>query len=274
MSRNFAAWPLILVLGLLSLPLVIMYAFVFIDSFTNSPPGSMIPNEFTLEHWQFLIDPSIAGNVWSATINTLIFACSIGAIVVSLSSMGGYALSRLNMPFRQFFLAGIMVMHAFPSVTLIIGVFLVLQFIGLYDTLIGVVFVKASLMLPFGIWIMKGFYDTVPWEIEMAGVQDGASRFTVWRRLILPQVKPGLIALVVFSFLDAWGEYVLPRILAPTADYRVLSVYLERVSQKDSITYDFNLFKAVGLYYTLPVIVLFIIFQNRLMNIFSGGTKG
>ncbi|MGV0877499.1 carbohydrate ABC transporter permease [Martelella sp. FLE1502] len=274
MSRNFAAWPLILVLGLLSLPLVIMYAFVFIDSFTNAPPGSMIPNEFTLEHWQFLVDPSIAGNVWSATLNTLIFACSIGAIVVSLSSMGGYALSRLNMPFRQFFLAGIMVMHAFPSVTLIIGVFLVLQFIGLYDTLIGVVFVKASLMLPFGIWIMKGFYDTVPWEIEMAGVQDGASRFTVWRRLILPQVKPGLVALVVFSFLDAWGEYVLPRILAPTADYRVLSVYLERVSQKDSITYDFNLFKAVGLYYTLPVIILFIIFQNRLMNIFSGGTKG
>ncbi|MEO1988033.1 MAG: carbohydrate ABC transporter permease [Martelella sp.] len=274
MSRNFAAWPLILALALLSLPLVIMYAFVFIDSFTNSPPGSMIPDEFTLEHWQFLIDPSIAGNVWSATLNTLIFACSIGAIVVSLSSMGGYALSRLNMPFRQFFLAGIMVMHAFPSVTLIIGVFLVLQFIGLYDTLIGVVFVKASLMLPFGIWIMKGFYDTVPWEIEMAGVQDGASRFTVWRRLILPQVKPGLIALVVFSFLDAWGEYVLPRILAPTADYRVLSVYLERVSQKDSITYDFNLFKAVGLYYTLPVIILFIIFQNRLMNIFSGGTKG
>ena len=139
MSRNFASWPLILVLGLLSLPLVIMYAFVFIDSFTNAPPGSMIPNEFTLEHWQFLIDPSIAGNVWSATLNTLIFACSIGAIVVSLSSMGGYALSRLNMPFRQFFLAGIMVMHAFPSVTLIIGVFLVLQFIGLYDTLIGVV---------------------------------------------------------------------------------------------------------------------------------------
>ncbi|MEO2038235.1 MAG: carbohydrate ABC transporter permease, partial [Martelella sp.] len=178
MSRNFAAWPLILVLGLLSLPLVIMYVFVFIDSFTNAPPGSMIPNEFTLEHWQFLIDPSIAGNVWSATLNTLIFACSIGAIVVSLSSMGGYALSRLNMPFRQFFLAGIMVMHAFPSVTLIIGVFLVLQFIGLYDTLIGVVFVKASLMLPFGIWIMKGFYDTVPWEMGREGGRGGAARFT------------------------------------------------------------------------------------------------
>ena len=78
----------------------------------------------------------------------------------------------------------------------------------------------------------------------------------------------------IFVFIDGWSEYLLPRILAPAAQIEVLSVYLERVSQKDSITYDFNLFKAVGLYYTLPVIILFIIFQNRLMNIFSGGTKG
>jgi inositol-phosphate transport system permease protein len=129
-------------------------------------------------------------------------------------------------------------------------------------------------MLPFGIWVMKGFYDAVPWEIEMAGVQDGASRFTVWRRLILPQVKPGLLALTIFSFIDGWGEYLLPRILAPAAQIEVLSVYLQSVSNPDSSNFNFNIFKSVGLFYTLPVIVLFVLFQKPLMNIFSGGTKG
>jgi inositol-phosphate transport system permease protein len=74
--------------------------------------------------------------------------------------------------------------------------------VGLYNSLAGVILVKAALEMPLGIWIMKGFYDTVPWEIEMAGIQDGASRFTVWRRLVLPQVRPALLALGLFAFLS------------------------------------------------------------------------
>ena len=274
MTRNFAAWPIILLLTVLSLPLFIMYLFLLVDTFSNTAPGSLLPNEFTLEHWRFLIDPTITGDVWKPTLTTVIFSASLMIIVVSVSATAGYALSRLALPFRRFVLSGIMVMHAFPSVTLIIGVFLVLQFAGLYNSLIGVILVKASLMLPFGIWIMKGFYDAVPWEIEMAGVQDGASRFTVWRRIILPQVKPGLLSLALFAFIDGWSEYMLPRILAPSSDFEVLSMYLNTVSDPNSSTYNFNIFKSVGLFYTLPVLALFVLFQNRLMNIFGGGTKG
>lgn len=274
MTRNFAAWPIILLLTVLSLPLFIMYLFLLVDTFSNTPPGSLLPNEFTLEHWRFIIDPTITGDIWKPTLTTILFAASMMIIVVSVSATAGYALSRLALPFRRFVLSGIMVMHAFPSVTLIIGVFLVLQFAGLYNSLIGVILVKASLMLPFGIWIMKGFYDAVPWEIEMAGVQDGASRFTVWRRIILPQVKPGLLSLALFAFIDGWSEYMLPRILAPSSDFEVLSMYLNTVSDPNSSTYNFNIFKSVGLFYTLPVLALFVLFQNRLMNIFGGGTKG
>ncbi len=274
MTRNFAAWPIILLLTVLSLPLFIMYLFLLVDTFSNTAPGSLLPNEFTLEHWRFLIDPTITGDVWKPTLTTVIFSASLMVIVVSVSATAGYALSRLALPFRRFVLSGIMVMHAFPSVTLIIGVFLVLQFAGLYNSLTGVILVKASLMLPFGIWIMKGFYDAVPWEIEMAGVQDGASRFTVWRRIILPQVKPGLLSLALFAFIDGWSEYMLPRILAPSSDFEVLSMYLNTVSDPNSSTYNFNIFKSVGLFYTLPVLALFVLFQNRLMNIFGGGTKG
>lgn len=274
MTRNFSAWPIMLLLAVLSLPIGVMYLFLVIDTFTNAPSGSLIPNELTIQHWRFLWDARVTGDVWGPTATTLLFALSMVVIVLAISSTAGYAISRLNLPFRRFFLSGLLVMHAFPSVTLIIGVFLVLQFAGLYNTLIGVILVKASLMLPFGIWIMKGFYDQVPWENEMAGVQDGADRFTVWRRLILPQVKPGLLSLAIFAFLDGWGEFMLPRILAPSSNFQVLSTYLNVVSDPNSTTYNFNLFKSVGLFYTLPVMVLFVAFQNRLMNIFGGGTKG
>ena len=141
MTRNFSAWPIYLLLGVLSAPLTIMYLFLVIDTFTNAPSGSLIPNEFTLHHWRFLWDAAVTGDVWGPTATTFLFATSMVVIVLAISSTAGYAISRLNLPFRRFFLSGIMVMHAFPSVTLIIGVFLVLQFAGLYNSLIGVILV-------------------------------------------------------------------------------------------------------------------------------------
>jgi inositol-phosphate transport system permease protein len=274
MSHNFKNWPIVIGLTLSTIPIMLMYVFLFVDTVTDTLPGEMIPNRFTLEHWRFLWE-NIEGksSVWLAMLNTMIFASSVTLIVLSVSSTASYALSRLNIPFRKEFLAGILMLHAFPSITLIIAIFLILQMVGLYNTLIGVILVKASLQLPLGIWIMKGFYDAVPWEIEMAGIQDGASRFTVWYRLVLPQVRPGFFALGLFSFLEGWSEYILPAVLAPANDVQLLSVYLASLIADDQ-HFDFNLFKSVGLFYAIPVIIFYLFFQDKLMNIYGGGTKG
>ena len=267
-------WPIVTGLLFASVPIIIMYLYLLIDTFTDAAPGEIFPDRFTLEHWRFLWE-NIEGkvNIWLAMFNTLIFALSVTLIVISVSLTSAYALSRLNIPFRKQFLAGVLMLHAFPSITLIIAIFLILQMIGLYNTLIGVILVKSALQLPLGIWIMKGFYDSVPWEIEMAGIQDGASRFTVWYRLVVPQVRPGLLALGLFSFLDGWSEYILPTVLAPANDVQVLSVYLASLIADDQ-HFDFNLFKSVGLFYAIPVILFYLFFQDKLMNIYGGGTKG
>ena len=274
MSHNFKNWPIVLGLTIASVPIIFMYVFLFVDTVTDTLPGEMMPNRFTLEHWRFLWE-NIEGkaSVWLAMLNTMIFASSVTIIVLTVSSTASYALSRLNIPFRKEFLAGILMLHAFPSITLIIAIFMILQMIGLYNTLIGVILVKASLQLPLGIWIMKGFYDAVPWEIEMAGIQDGASRFVVWYRLVLPQVRPGFLALGLFSFLEGWREYILPAILAPANEVQMLSVYLASLISDDQ-HFDFNLFKSVGLFYATPVIIFYLFFQDKLMNIYGGGTKG
>lgn len=273
-STNFKTWPVILALGLVSAPLILMYIYLFVDTVTDTAPGSLIPTSFTLQHWDFLWyarpgKPSI----WPVALNTLIFATCTTTIVLVVSSTAGYVLSRLNVPGRAYFLAGVMVLHAFPSVTLLIAIFLVLQMVGLYNSLIGVILVKAALDLPLGIWLMKGFYDTVPWEIEMAGITDGASRFTVWHRLVLPQVGPALAALALFAFLSGWSEYILPQVLTPGNNVQVMSVYLAGLIADDN-NFDLSAFKAVGVFYVIPVLILFAFFQKHLMNIYGGGSKG
>ena len=274
MSHNFKNWPIVVGLTIVTVPIMFMYVFLFVDTVTDTLPGEMIPNRFTLEHWRFLwVNIEGKSSVWLAMLNTMIFASSVTIIVLTVSSTASYALSRLNIPFRKEFLTGILMLHAFPSITLIIAIFMILQMIGLYNTLIGVILVKASLQLPLGIWIMKGFYDAVPWEIEMAGIQDGASRFVVWYRLVLPQVRPGFLALGLFSFLEGWSEYILPAILAPSNEVQMLSVYLASLISDDQ-HFDFNLFKSVGLFYATPVIIFYLFFQDKLMNIYGGGTKG
>jgi inositol-phosphate transport system permease protein len=275
MTGHARIWHLVAVLGIFSLPLLIMYLFQIVDSVTSPRPGSFWPGAIDLENWRFLWGSIDGGrpSVWRVTLNTFVFASVTSTIICALSLTAGYALSRLNLPGRPVFLGGLIVLHSFPTITLIIAIFIVLQSLGLYDSLIGVIMVKTALELPFGIWIMKGFYDTVSWEIEMAGVQDGASRFRVWWELVLPQIQPGLAALLIISFLAAWSEFVLPLVLAPGTGAQVLATYMYSVINDDS-NLDFGLFKAIGMFYSLPVIVIYLLFQRQLMNIYGGGTKG
>ncbi len=275
MTARRSTLILTLILTLCSLPLGIMYAFQLIDSITRPAPGSIWPEAFDLQNWRFLWETidSARPSVWRVTLNTFIFAATTATIVTALSLTAGYALSRLNFPARRFFLAGLIVLHAFPTITLIVAIFIILQFLGLYDSLAGVILVKAALELPFGIWIMKGFYDNVPWELEMAGVQDGASRFRVWAEIVLPQIAPGLSALLILSFLSGWSEFVLPLVLAPGGGAPVLATYMNAVIA-DQANQDFGMFKAIGMFYATPVVLIYLVFQRRLMTIHGGGVKG
>ena len=275
MNTHGRTWHLVIILLIFSTPLLIMYTFQVLESIARPQPGSLLPGKLDVSNWRFLWERIDLGrpSIWTVTLNTFLFASTTAFLVSSLSATAAYALSRLNMPGRPYFLGGLIILHAFPTITLIIAIFIILQFLGLFDSLLGIILVKSALELPFGVWIMKGFYDNVPWEIEMAGVQDGASRVRVWWELVLPQVKPGLAALLIISFLSCWSEFVLPLVLAPGTGAQVLSNYMNAVIQDDT-TADFGLFKAIGMFYSIPVVIIYLFFQKQLMNIYGGGSKG
>ena len=267
------------VLVLFTLPIVLLYAWLAYSSFFPRTEGLWPVGDFTLENWRFLWAPETVEQlankppVIPLTINTLVFSLATAAVVLLVSSMAGYALSRLHFPGRRTFLGSVLLLHSFPVVTLLIAVFMVLRQLGLYDRLLGVILVKAAFELPLGIWIMKGFFDTIPWELEMAALVDGAGRFTTWWRVVMPLVRPGLLALGLLAFVSGWNEFFLPFVFMPSGSQATLS-QLVRALLGEGRFVDYGVLTAVGLYYVAPVLLLFLFAQDQLMRIYGGGVKG
>jgi len=279
LSRGLSGAVPYVVLVLFTLPILLLYFWLAFSSFFTRMEGLRPAGPFTLENWRFLWAPetveALANKppIIPLTINTLVFSFATAAVVLLISSMAGYALSRLVFPGRRMFLGSVLLLHSFPSVTLLIATFIVIRQLGLYDQLLGVILVKAAFELPLGIWIMKGFFDTVPWELEMAALVDGAGRITTWWRIVMPLVRPGLLALGLLAFVSGWNEFLLPFVFMPSGSQATLSL-LVRALLGEGRFVDYGLLTAVGLYYVLPILILFLFAQEQLLKVYGGGVKG
>jgi inositol-phosphate transport system permease protein len=262
-----------LLLVLLSLPIVVGYFWLFESSISTRTFG-LRAEGLTLENWRFLVEPIRSRpSIWQVLLSTLAFAVPLALLDMTISSMAGYALSRLRFPGRRMFLSFTIILHAFPSATLLIAIFFVLRAVRLYDSILGVVLVSVSLELPLGIWLMKGFFDGVSWDMEMAALIDGCSRLRAWWSVILPVVRPGLAALLVFSFLGGWGAYIIPYTFLVTASIQPISVYLQSLTG-DYTFVNYGVVTAVGLFQLIPVVIFYTFAQRSLLNLYSGGMKG
>ena len=266
------------------LPILLGYVWLTIATFSRRTEG-LLPKDangaiggWTLDNWRFLGDPLI----WRVTLNSVVIALVMVVGVGAISSLAGYALSRMDFVGRRQFLAMTLILHAFPGVTLLISIFFVLRFITHlpvvgslfgYNTVGGVALVMLSLELPLGVWLMKGFFDSISWDMERSALIDGASRFRLWWEIILPQIKPGLAALTVFTFLTGWSAYLAPATFTIGTKVANLPVYLNQL-QGDTAPTNWNTVAAVGLFQLVPVLIFFIFTQKLLLNIYSGGSKG
>lgn len=238
------------------------------------------------QNWRFLWNKNIADqlkgasgvggtypSVWSAFGNSLILAVVQMVLVVTVATFAGYYLSRFDFRGRASYLRGLLILHAFPAMTLIIPIFLLMHWIGLLDTLTGVILVIVALELPFAIFVMKGFFDAVPWDIEMSALTDGATRRQAFFMVVLPQVKVGLIAVGVFAFLRGWEEYVFVRTLLFEKANWTMSLYLYWMYE-DVMGTDYALVSAIGVFYVLPSVILYTACQKYLTQMTVGGIKG
>jgi len=259
------------------IPITVGYLWLVISAFSIRTEG-LRSLGWTLSNWSFLWKPPFGLNypsIWRVALNTFMVATSMAVFVVLISSLAGYPLSRLKFVGRKSFLSLTLIVHAFPSVTLLIPIYFVLRFLHLFNTMVGVALVMIAFQLPFGVWLMKGFFDNVSWDMERAALIDGASRFRVWWQIIIPTIKPGLAALAIFAFLSGWNAYLIPFTftIGRAGKTAVLSVYLQNF-QGDTVMTNWNMVTAVGLFQLIPVMFFFIFTQEYLLNIYAGGAKG
>ena len=245
-----------------------------------------VGDDLHLANYRFLVNPNLveeirgaatAGGqfpwVWVAFINSLFVAATSTLFKVVVATLAGYYLSRFAFRGRSFMLQGLLILEVFHPWMLTIPIFLVIFWVGLLNNLAGPILVLTVLDLPFFIFIMKGFFDAVPWDVEMSAMTDGATRRQAFRLVVLPHVWGGIIAISVLGFIKGWEEYVFVTALRTGNSYWVMSTYLYYVAD-DVMGVDYGLVAAVSVFYMAPSLLLYLFLQRYLTQLTFGGIKG
>ena len=196
--------------------------------------------------------------------NSLFVALAVTAVGVFLSATAGYALSRFRFLGRLAVLHSLLVTQIFPATMLLLPIFLILVQFKLINTFSGLILVYLVTVLPFCIWQMKNFYDTIPESIEEAAAMDGCTPAEIFRRIVLPLSAPGLAVTALFSFAAAWNEYVVAAILLQDSEMFTLPLGL-RLLHADSMAGEPGLFAAGALLVTLPMLTLYLLLSRFLL---------
>ena len=206
-------------------------------------------------------------------LNSLVVSTATALLGLVLSTTAAYALSRWDFPGRDRSMNAFLVTQMFPGVVMLIPLYLLLDTLGLLDSLLGLVLVYATTSVPFSVWTLKGYFDTIPRDLEEAALLDGASRFTTFRVVVLPLARPALAVTGLFSFMTAWNEFVLAATFMGDPRSFTLPVVLQRyVSDYGT---EWGHFAAGAILVSLPVMALFFALQRHFVEgLTAGGVMG
>jgi arabinogalactan oligomer/maltooligosaccharide transport system permease protein len=225
-----------------------------------------IPRDWTLASYRELLweQPFVR---WLG--NSLLVSSTVALTGAALASIGGYAFSRFRFVGRQSLMIAILTTQMFPATMLMLPLYLLIAKLGLVNTYLGLTAFYLSTALPFCIWQMKGFYDTIPVALEEAAAIDGCTRWEAFYRVVLPLATPGLVITALFSFMSAWSEYLVAAQVLQEAELFTLPLGLK--SFQASMSTQWGLYAAASLLVSVPVVVIFIALSRYLV---SGLTLG
>lgn len=196
--------------------------------------------------------------------NSLFVSLAVAVIGVLLSATAGYALSRFRFFGRLAIMQSLLVTQIFPATMLLLPIFLILVQFQLINTFFGLLLIYLATVLPFCIWQMKNFYDSVPESVEEAAAMDGCTPGEIFRRVVLPVSTPGLAVAALFSFAAAWNEYVVAAILLQDDKLYTLPLGL-RLLYADNTSGMPSLFAAAALLVALPMLALYLLLSRFLV---------
>jgi N,N'-diacetylchitobiose transport system permease protein len=227
-------------------------------------------------HWTFsnYVDAVTESDFLENLRNSLVVV--IGTVVIStlIAFFATAALTRFRFRGRRAIMVIILAIQMLPTTALLVPTFLVFGDVGLRGTLFGLVVAYIASVLPFSIWVMRGFFLTVPVEIEEAARVDGAGSWRILWSVLFPLVAPGVISTSIFAFITAWNEYIIAYTFMNDQTLYTLPIWLASFSTPHTGT-DFGGQMAASVLFSLPVVVFFLIIQRKLVSgIAAGAVKG
>jgi multiple sugar transport system permease protein len=228
-------------------------------------PVAYWPHDLTFEHYQFLLRrTAFGGNL----LNSLVVALGAVAIGLGVSVPAAYAFSRFRFAGRRYLMIQFLVINMFPIVLLILPLFVLMRVLGLLDTYFGIILGHSTFAIPFSIWMMTSYMNALPRELDEAAIVDGATRLQVVWRIILPLAMPGIVTTAIYIFVASWNEYLFAMMLSGER-VRTVTVALQLFIGEYSIKW--GLLTAGGVVVAIPVTVLFLLIQRRLVGGLTAG---
>ena len=231
--------------------------------------GRLLPswNDFTLFNY---LESFQISNFSTYVTNSFVIATIVMLLVVFLSSLGAYALSRFSLRGKRYFLLTALLPQFFPYVLVLIPFFVLMSNFGLVDTHAGIIITHMSIALPFCLWMLTGYFNGIPKELDQAALIDGCSRLGVLFRILYPVALPGMVVTGFFAFVVSWGDYLFVSILSQSQATQTLTMGLQTFL--NSLQVKWGLITAGTVIAIVPTIVFFSIVQRRLVAGLTAGS--
>lgn len=259
----FALYPFLMIVGASFNP-------------TNSLSGqTIIPNKISLDNYRLLITSDYTP-IFRWLGNSMLVSGFSAVITLSMTTLAAYAFSRFRFTGRRAGLMWTMIIQVFPTVAAIVAIYLLLKQIGDIipwlglNSLGGLILIYTGGALGANAWLMKGYFDTIPREIDEAAQMDGASHWVTFTRIILPMIRPILAVIAIISFIGSFNDYLLPRVLLSDKSVYTLAVGMT-IFLNNQFSVNWGVFSAGALIGAVPIIIIFLLLQTQII---SGLTRG
>jgi arabinogalactan oligomer / maltooligosaccharide transport system permease protein len=261
LARKIGSYALLIVTVLLAVVPLWQIAVLALDpTATTGTTAWRLPASVSLDNFIHLLSGT---HFFRWLLNSLLVALAVTMVGVSLAATCGYAISRFRFFGRRAVVQSLFMTQIFPATMLLLPIFLILVKLQLINTFLGLILIYLATVLPFCIWQMKCFYDSVPESIEEAAAMDGCTPAEVFRRVVLPVSGQALGVTALFSFAASWNEYVVAAIIMQDSELFTLPLGL-RLLHADGLSGQPGLFAAGALLVTLPMLSLYLLLSRFL----------
>ena len=234
-------------------------------------PPQWWPTEPTLSNYQKLLDPqnSVGKDFLRFFWNSFYVSILTTLLAVAVAVPAAYAFSRFTFPGGKFLFFAVLLRNMFPAVIFLVPLFILMRWLGLVNTHGSLILTYLTFGLPLAIWLLKGFYDNIPVQLEQAARIDGATRFQAFVMIVMPLSVPGILATAIYSFIGAWNEYIYAATFLTKNEQLTLPVGIQRFFSEN--TSDFPGLMAASFMMSVPVVVLFLLLQRYFVRALTEG---